>query len=322
MVQRAVHYSRAAAALLASGHIAADTFKCPAWPDLLPTVLAAHPAYVHFALKAGAGIGDAVDTETGQPADWGRVEALLERTGTPFVNVHLSPIGADLPGMPTDTTAAHDVEHVTACLIRDVQAVVARFGAARVIVENDHDNGSLHLRPAYLPGVISRVVAETGCGFLLDLAHVRLAAHILGIDPHAYCAALPVAAIREVHVSGVQPFGERFVAMLARGGVRAHGHATLRRASDGPPAHDRGGLGVHRVGAGPHPRRTLGETVGRRARIRWCRPVVGSRHRSGCAGGSVATLARARRSGAHEQLTGCVPALQGMSEDCGIPGYP
>jgi len=219
MVQRAVHYSRAAAALLTSGHIAADTFKCPAWPDLLPTVLDAHPAYVHFALKAGAGIGDAVDTETGQPADWGRVEALLERTGTPFVNVHLSPTGADLPGMPTDTTAAHDVERVTECLIRDVRAVVARFGAARVIVENDHDNGGLHLRPAYLPGVIGRVVAETGCGFLLDLAHVRLAAHILGTDPHAYGAALPVAAIREVHVSGVQPFGERFVAMLARGGV-------------------------------------------------------------------------------------------------------
>ncbi len=108
---------------------------------------------------------------------------------------------------------------MAACLIRDVQAVVARFGAARVIVENDHDNGGLHLRPAYLPEVIDRVVAATGCGFLLDLAHVRLAAHALGIEPHAYVAALPVAAVREVHVSGVQPFGAHFVAMLERGGI-------------------------------------------------------------------------------------------------------
>lgn len=219
MIRVAVHYSRAAAELLAWGRIAADTFKCPAWPDLLPGVLAAHPAYVHFALKAGAGSGDVIDTETGRVADWGRVEALLALTGTPFVNVHLAPTAADQPGLPIDTTDPAHVARVAAGLIRDVRAVVARFGAARIIVENDHDNGGLHLRPAYLPEVIAEVVAATGCGFLLDLAHVCLAAHALGVDPRDYCAALPVAALREVHVSGVQPFGARFVAMLERGGI-------------------------------------------------------------------------------------------------------
>lgn len=215
----AVHYSRSAVALLSGGRIVADCFKCPAWPDLIATIAGQHAAYVHFPLKAGAGAGDAIDTETDRPADWRKVEALLERTGTPFVNVHLSPTAADQPGMPIDTDDPAHIERVTEGLIGDVRAVVARFGADRVIVENDHDNGGLHLRPAYLPEVIGRVVAATGCGLLLDLAHVRLAAQALGVEPRAYLAALPVERLRELHVSGVQPFDERFVSMLDRGGI-------------------------------------------------------------------------------------------------------
>jgi len=133
--------------------------------------------------------------------------------------VHLSPTAEDQPGIPIDTNDPAHIEHATECLISDVQSVVARFGADRVIVENDHDNGGLHLRPAYLPEVINRVVAATGCSFLLDLAHVRLAAQALDVDPYAYLGALPVKQLREMHVSGVQPFGERFVSMLDRGGI-------------------------------------------------------------------------------------------------------
>ena len=219
MTKIAVHYSRASSALFAGGRITVDCFKCPAWPDLIATVEGQHAAYVHFPLKAGAGIGDAIDTETNRPADWRRVEALLARTGTPFVNLHLSPTAADQPGMPIDTADPAQIERVAACLIGDVRSVVARFGADRVVVENDHDNGGLHLRPAYLPAVIGRVVAETGCGFLLDLAHVRLAAQALGLDPYTYLAGLPIQQLREMHVSGVQPFDDRFVAMLDRGGI-------------------------------------------------------------------------------------------------------
>lgn len=219
MTVTAVHYSRAAATLLANGRITIDRFKCPAWPDLIVSVEKQPGAYVHFPLKAGAGNGDAIDTETRRPADWRKVEALLAQTSTPFVNIHLAPTAEDHPGISLDTDDPAHIASVTECLIRDVQSVVARFGADRVIVENDHDNGGLHLRPAYLPEVISRVVAATGCGFLLDLAHVRLAAQAVGVDPYAYLVALPVRQIREMHVSGVQPFGERFVAMLDRGGV-------------------------------------------------------------------------------------------------------
>ena len=87
----AVHYSRPAADLVDAGAIAPDFFKCPAWPDLIATVQANYPIYVHFPLRVGSGIGDAIDTETHQPAGWKKIETLLTQTDTPFVNLHLEP---------------------------------------------------------------------------------------------------------------------------------------------------------------------------------------------------------------------------------------
>ena len=220
-MELAVHYSRAAADLLARGQIRCDRFKCPAWPDLVEVAGRVHPTYVHFALIAGRGVGAVLDGETGRDADWAAVEALLERTGTPYVNVHLAPTARDHPGIPRDTEAPEHVERLTEDLIRDVGAVVARFGPERVIAENDHDNGGLHLRPAFLPEVITTVVRETGCGLLLDLSHARLAAHHLGREPWDYLAALPLARTRELHLTGLQRFDERWAAFFRRGGLDA-----------------------------------------------------------------------------------------------------
>ncbi len=218
-MQLAVQYSRAAADLLDVGRIDIDRFKCPAWQDLIATVREAYPVYVHFPLKVGLGIGDAIDAETNQTANWRRVEALLSRTDTPFVNVHLAPTARDHPDIPVDTAAVVHVERLTACLIRDVRAVVQRFGPERVIVENDHDNGGQHLRPAFLPEVIRHMVEETGCDLLLDVSHARLAAHALGMDARAYLHALPLGRVREIHLTGIQPFGDRWIDALRRANI-------------------------------------------------------------------------------------------------------
>ena len=214
-MQLAVNYSHTAADLWDRGRIAVDRFKCPAWPDLVATVRQAHPVYVHFPLNAGRGTGDALDSETNQVADWQKVEALLAQTGTPFVNVHLAPAAQDHPDIPADTTAAAHVERLADCLVRDVAAVVRRFGPERVIVENDYELP----RPAFLPEVIRRVVEETGCGLLLDLSHARLAAGVLGLDACAYIAALPLERVREVHLTGIQLFDDRWVDALRQAGI-------------------------------------------------------------------------------------------------------
>lgn len=215
----AVNYSHAAADLLRDEKIQLDYFKCPAWPDLVATVQEIHPTFVHFPLKVGSGIGDAIDAGTGRPADWGMVELLLSGTGTVLVNLHLSPDPQDYPDVPVDTVDPGHVEMLTERLIRDVRAVVERFGPECVVVENDHHSRGRNLRPAFLPEVIGRVMAETGCGLLLDVSHACLAARHLGMDAREYLAALPTERTREIHVSGIQRFEGRWVALARQIGV-------------------------------------------------------------------------------------------------------
>lgn len=213
----AVHYSAPAAALVDAGAIAVDRFKCPAWPDLVARVQARYPLYIHFPLRVGGGAGP-VDTETKRPPDWEKIDALLARTGTPFVNVHLEPTMREHPDIPLDSGDPAHVAALTDALIRDVRAVVARYGAERVIAENvPNGQGTPHI--AFTPAVIRGVVEETGCGFLLDVSHARRAARAIGMDAATYIAELPVERTREIHITGIQVFDERWAAILERAGL-------------------------------------------------------------------------------------------------------
>src|SRR5690349_9413003 len=127
----AVNYSPQAAGLLAQGKISVDRFKCPAWLDLIAEVQPQYPVYVHFPLRVGMGVGDAQDTEKRQPPDWGKFEAILKETDTPFVNLHLAPITDDHPDIPSDTSDPAHIERLFEAVIRDVEGVVRRFGAER-----------------------------------------------------------------------------------------------------------------------------------------------------------------------------------------------
>ena len=204
MTKVAVNYSEAIGGLYKAGLIQIDRLKCPDWPDLISSAQRVLPVYVHFSLKAGLGKGDALETGTNQPPDWEQIEGILAQTGTPFVNIHLSPTMEDRSSGPVDTTTPAYIETLTEYLVKDVQAVVKRLGAERVIVENDHGSAGGNSRVLSLPQVVGDVVAETGCGLLLDLAHARLAADQLGMDAREYISSLPVEQVREVHVSGVQ----------------------------------------------------------------------------------------------------------------------
>ena len=191
-----------------------DRFKCPAWPDLITAAQELHPVYVHLPLRVGAGIGEAINTETQQPADWGQLEPLLTQTGTPQVNTHLAPLSYDFPDIPITTTDPAHVEALLAHALRDVQALVDRFGPRRVTLENADDGKGLILHAALQPDFIRRVVEETGCCFLLDIAHARLAAHTLGLDARAYLARLPLERISEIHLAGIQPFQGHWLALM------------------------------------------------------------------------------------------------------------
>jgi len=52
------------------------------------------------------------------------------------------------------------------------------------------------------PEFLSAIVRRTGCGLLLDVNNVYVSAQNLGFDAYAYVAAMPAAAIGEVHLAG------------------------------------------------------------------------------------------------------------------------
>jgi uncharacterized protein (UPF0276 family) len=215
----AVNYSSAAADLFREGRIEVDRFKCPAWPDVIAAAQALNPVYVHLPLRVGAGIGEAIDTETQKPADWQQLEPLLVHTDTPQINVHLAPFTGDFPGMPADTTDPAHVEMLYAHALHDVEALVARFGPARLVVENADDGKGLIPHPALRPDFIRGVIEGSGCGFLLDIAHARLAAHTLGMDAREYLAGLPTGRTCEIHLAGIQSFAGRWLALMRQEGL-------------------------------------------------------------------------------------------------------
>ncbi len=52
---------------------------------------------------------------------------------------------------------------------------------------------------------LAAVAAESGCGILLDINNVYVAAHNHGIDSAKYLAAIPRAAVQELHLAGHTP---------------------------------------------------------------------------------------------------------------------
>lgn len=49
---------------------------------------------------------------------------------------------------------------------------------------------------------IAALAARTGCGLLLDVNNVQVAATNQQYDPHAYIAAFPLRHVREIHLAG------------------------------------------------------------------------------------------------------------------------
>jgi len=49
---------------------------------------------------------------------------------------------------------------------------------------------------------LAGVAAESGCGLLIDVNNIYVSARNLGFDPEVYLAAIPPAAVRELHLAG------------------------------------------------------------------------------------------------------------------------
>jgi len=214
----AVNYSPETLKLLKKGEIQFDLVKLPAWPDVIKKVAGKHPCYVHFPLKVGRGNG-VLDNETKEPVQWKKIEKMLKQTGTPLVNLHVELSVKHYPDIAPDSTAPEHFDHILENILHDVCEAVNHFGPEKVIIENEHDGKGSHLKLNILPELYHHIIAETGCGLLLDVSHARLAARALGVDEKEYLQSLPVRHIRELHLTGIQWFGDEHIQKARAAGL-------------------------------------------------------------------------------------------------------
>jgi len=190
----AVNFSNPLVNLIKSREIRVDLIKCPDWEGMLEEALPYGPVTIHFSLEAG--LGRTLDT------DFNRIDAFIAETGTPHVNTHLVTPRSCTPEDPTELRRVKDI------WLKEIGRMVDHFGSDRVVLEHyPFTMATPNIAPAVDPEVFSKVITDTGCQFLLDLAHARITADTLGMDAKEYIRALPVDRLTEMHITGIRPFG-------------------------------------------------------------------------------------------------------------------
>ena len=188
----AINYSKQASTLFRAGKIKLDMFKCPDWPETVAEARKILPTYAHFPFVLGRGVDNVVkspsvvEPHNGNVADWNKIEYLLQNSDTTMINVHLFQSKADYPDIPVTSDTPEHVEIVMENAICNINGLGKRFGIENVIVENATDFMESAMQQLILPENITRLVEETGCGFLLDISHARMAARDLGVDAKEY----------------------------------------------------------------------------------------------------------------------------------------
>ena len=153
------------------------------------------------------------DTSLAHPTAFARddlvelTRRLLCLTGAPFLSVHLGFAAADVAyterGMQARSPALDRDE-----LFARTCASVRRFAAALpvpLVLENLDLGPSDAYRHVCRADFISAVLEATASGLLLDLAHAQVTASRLCVDIEDYLAALPLARVRQLHLSGPRP---------------------------------------------------------------------------------------------------------------------
>jgi len=173
----------------------------------LERIRAEYPISLH---GVGLGLGNVDGMDM---AHLGKVRDLMHRIDPGFVSEHLSwsSVGeaylADLLPLPM-------TEEALELVCRHVEAT-QDFLQRQILIENP----STYLQFAHSTiaewDFLAAVALRSGCGILCDVNNVIVSAANHGWDAEAYIAALPVRAVREIHLAGhmvrVLPQGRRLL---------------------------------------------------------------------------------------------------------------
>src|SRR5574337_66612 len=162
-----------------------------------------YPVSLH---GVGLSLGSVGPLDAGHLA---RLKRLVARVEPGLVSEHLS-WGAVGGRHLNDLLPLPYTEEALAVVCRNVQQTQEALGR-RILVENI--SSYLRFRHSTIPEAefIAQVVARTGCGLLLDVNNVFVSAANHGFDARAYLAAIPAAAVEEIHLAGHDRAGELLV---------------------------------------------------------------------------------------------------------------
>lgn len=163
-------------------------------PRYMDAIRRNYPISLH-GVGLSLGSADGLDT-----AHLGRLRDVVDRVEPGLISEHLSwsvsggTYLADLLPLPLTEEALTIVCHH----VDQVQAQLRR----RILIENP--STYLRFRHSTIPEweFLAQVAQRTGCGILCDVNNIYVSACNHGWDARTYLAALPPAAIGEIHLAG------------------------------------------------------------------------------------------------------------------------
>ena len=167
--------------------------------DFLERLRDRYPLSLH---GVGLGVGSTAPLNT---VHLGKLRRLIRRYEPGLVSEHLCWSAAGgrhlnelLPLPCTEEALEHVCERVSA-----VQDLLGR----RILLENV--STYLRFKHSTIPEwqFLSEVAVRTGCGILLDVNNVYVSAVNHGFDAREYLAAIPAAAVEEIHLAGYDDYG-------------------------------------------------------------------------------------------------------------------
>ncbi len=151
-------------------------------------------------------MGSLVSRVRYRPGSLKRLKRYLSCTENEWLSVHIEllPLARFLLGSRLGIyLSPPDVGRAVEWFVHTLERVQAAAGMP-VILENLSSLPASEYAYAADPAILSDVLEASDSGFLLDLAHARLAAAYRGQAAEAYVRALPLERVRQIHVSGIR----------------------------------------------------------------------------------------------------------------------
>lgn len=139
------------------------------------------------------------------PATLAETQAWLALTGAPWLSAHIGfsceAVTWEQTFVPAPGTRLLSRDEARANIVRNARQLAAAIPVPLLLENIPRFFNRAHDHVTE-PDFVAQVLAETGCGLLLDLAHARVSAAALGYAVPDYLARLPLARTVEIHVSG------------------------------------------------------------------------------------------------------------------------